>query len=440
MKRIKNIITGLILVGLVWLLSGPAADNCHAVDLFPEVSGNGVGDSIVLLFEVFDTTAVPQLSDPDSLMILQYGPDGSLLASLAENDDNVFNPRTGSYEVHLKSGDGSSTGKYIVRVFAYKGGQIRGAGSRGYYVIDNNWDVLDIADANIAAVLDTLNDGFASQTNQANLDATISSRSILDEEDNIGIDWQDVTNVSAFQIFPNTYMAGLQNPVNVDSARIARSVWNDDIVAQLNRTVDLAACQSGSGAYACSLYVFNAADSSALQGVTLRIMNQSQTATEAVGLSDSEGLIVASLDQAGYIVWPYKSGLSFDPLPDSIEVVAQSLNDTVWASSFDPGQPIEPQLCRVYGWIYDLSGQSLAGVTVSARIHADGLRYGGAAVSPFNRSTVSDSTGFWYLDLLPNQNLGQPVNEYEFVIYYDPGRIVHLRTTVPDLASWELNW
>ncbi len=437
MKKGENIIVMLMLLLAAWMISR----DCHAVDIVPDLSGNGSSDSVVVFFEVFDTTSLPQLADADSLMILRYGPDGGLVDSLGENSSSVIKPRTGSYEVHLKSSDGSSSaGRYTVRVYAYKGGQIRGASSSGYYVLDCSQSTLDSSALNINSVLDTLNDGFASQTNQENLDIEVSTRSILTADDNIGIDWQDIENINTFQIFPGTYIAGLQNPVNVDTVKIARSVWNDDVVPESERVVDLSGCQSGSGAYACSLYVYDLADSSATQGVTLRIMNQSQTSTLAMGLTDLEGLFVASLDQAMYMVWPYKSGLSFEILPDTIDLAGESLVDTIWASSFDPGDPVSPQLCRVYGRVYDLSGQSLAGVTVSARISDNGLRYNGAAISPYSRSAVSDSTGYWYIDLFPNEVLSPSGSEYEFVIYYDPGRIVRLKTSVPDLASWELNW
>ncbi|HDS00580.1 MAG TPA: hypothetical protein ENO22_14320 [candidate division Zixibacteria bacterium] len=368
MKRLKVIIFCLLPV----LLN--TASKSYGFDIFPEVVGNGVSDSIILTFETFDTTALPLAADPDSLKILRFGPDGSLVDSLGEDASSLENIRVGSYTVHFRGSDGSGTkGRYLIRVYAYVGDEIRGAASAGYYVKSGNWDDLDSAKLYAKAILDTLQDGFASQTNQANLDVPVSS------------------------------------------------------------------CGAGSGAYPCSLYVFSSADSSALQGISLRFMNSSQTATEAVGLSNSEGLVVASLDEAIYRVWAYKAGIEFEGLPDSVNMLAPSTVDTIWGSGFDPGQPVSPELCRIYGWVFDLSGYAIAGVTVMARLNESPVSHDGSVISPYYRTASTDSTGYWYLDLIPSDNL-EPVCEYEIVIYHDSGRIARKSVAVPDQASWELDW
>jgi hypothetical protein len=311
MRKIKLVFCSLLVLVL------NMASGLKAFDIYPEVAGNGEADSITLTFETFDTTALPLAANPDSLKILRFGTDGSRLDSLGEDASNVSNIREGSYEIRFRGSDASgSKGRYSVRVYAYIGGQIRGAASGGYYVKEGSWDDLDSTNIYSRAALDTLQDGFASQINQSNLDAPVSSRSTLTEEDNIGINWLDIDNATAAQVFPSTMFGNLVGIVNVDTGSIARSVWDNDLVGQNSRTVDLSSCGSGSGAYACSLYVFNSADTSALQGITVRFMNASQTATEAVGTSNSEGLVVASLDAAGYRIWAYKAGIEFGSLPD----------------------------------------------------------------------------------------------------------------------------
>jgi hypothetical protein len=441
MKTIRNrryravVLLGLV-ISAIW-----GWGDLWAFDIFPEVVGNGESDSIMVTFETFDTTAIPVLANPDSLKILRFGSDGNVVDSLGEDDSRVVSVRVGSYEVHLRSSDSlSSMGRYRVRVYAYKGGQIRGAASGGYYVKAENWDGLDSARAEINAVLDTLQDGFASQTNQDKLDTTVSSRSTLTASDNIGINWMDISNATAFQYLPNSYWGGLLSEVVVDTAKIARSVWDDDIVAENSRSVDLSGCGAGSGAYPCSLYVFNQADSSAMQGVVVRIMNGSQTATAAVGVSDPDGLVVASLDAAEYCVWVYKAGVEFDDLPDTVAVSSPSVMDTIWGSCFDPGEPVAAELCRVYGWIFDLSGEGLQDVTVTAKIGKTPIRYQGTLISPYYRTVQTDSSGYWFMDLFPSESLTPDDSEYEFMVYYEPGRIARKKIKIPDLANWELGW
>jgi hypothetical protein len=120
-------------------------------------------------------------------------------------------------------------------------------------------------------------------------------------------------------------------------------------------------------------------------------------------------------------------------------VTSPSTNDTIWGSGFDPGEPVAPNLCRVFGWVFDLSGYGISGVTVMARLNKSSVRYNGSMISPFYRMASTDSSGYWYLDLIPSENL-EPACEYEIVIYYESGRIARRRVEVPDQASWELGW
>jgi hypothetical protein len=393
LKFISRMKVIYIFLLLILLVSGNS--KLCAMDIVPEVVGNSIDDSIVLTFETFDTTSLPALSNPDSLKILRFGPSGSLVDSIGEDAVNILNPCTGSYEVHYRGSDNSAAkGRYLIRVYAFKGGEIRGACSGGYYVKEGNWDELDSTNDYAQAILDTLNDGFGSQLNQANL----------------------------------------------DTAKIARSVWDNDVVAQGNRTVDLSAYSGGSGAIPCSLYVFSSSDSSALQGVRVRFMNAGQNATEAMGVTNSGGLMVTSLDTATYKVWAYRAGLEFSEMPYEVSVGEPCTNDTIWGSTFDPGDPVSPELCRTYGWIYDLSGNGISGVTVMARIEKSPIRFMGTIISPFYKATVSDSVGYWQLDLLPNSVLEPSDSEYEFEIYYEPGRIARKKVTIPDQSGWELDW
>jgi hypothetical protein len=346
----------------------------------PEFVGNGSGDSVYVTFVSIDTTYYSEVRNLDSLDILRYKPDCVLLDSTSENASNVLNPTRGFYRAAFRASDGSGTmGVYAVVVRGWLAGKERGIVSGVYEVIDENMD------------------GYLS---------------------------------------------------NLDSASVARSVWDDDIVAEIDRRIRYADSvgtvlnvpTSGSGAYACSLFYFDASDTTAIQGVFSRVMNNTQTATSGVGLTNSDGLVVISLDAAMYRIWSYLSGHTFAPLPDSVTVVSPSVVDTIWGTTFDPGDPIAPSLCRVYGWVRDLSGVAISGATVTASVKQSPLRYGSIIVSPYFRSTVSDSTGYWYLDLLSSANLDPTTTSYSFSIYYLTGAIAVKEIAVPDESSWELNW
>ncbi|MFH1893903.1 MAG: hypothetical protein ABIK83_14620 [Candidatus Zixiibacteriota bacterium] len=396
--------TNAILIAAVCFLV-MACKTFGGLGISPSVVGNGAGDSIYITISSIDTTYYPEVSDLDSLDILRYTPGGVLLDSTSENASNVLNPSKGFYRAVFRASDGSGTkGVYTVLVRGWRGGKERGVASGAYEVVGKQHDafqaLVDSLRDSVYAILDTLQDGFQSHTSSA------------------------------------------------DTGAIARSVWDDDVVALADRRIRyadsvgtvLSVPSSGSGAYACSLYYFNAADSSAIQGVYARVMNSSQTATSAIGITDSDGLVVMSLDDALYHVWSYRVGYIFSPLPDSVVVSAPSIVDSIWATYFDPGSPSSPSLCRVYGWVRDLSGDGITGATVAANVRQSPLRYGSMIISPYFESTVTDTSGYWYLDLIPSGDLDPSTTSYTFSIYYKNGAIAVKSATVPDSTSWVLDW
>jgi len=269
--------------------------------------------------------------------------------------------------------------------------------------------------------------------------------SVLVESDNIGLDLSNVVNQDAPLLLANTYTYGVGL---VDTASIARSVWNNDIVESTARRIaftdtagtTLNAPSGGGGAYACSLYCLGFADSAAIQGATIRLMNSVQNATVGIASTDPNGLAVFSLDESSYFAWAYLTGYTFDPIPRQVVVNEPALTDTLFAHSFDPGSPPEPGLCRVYGWVLNLSGDGIAGATIEVAARKPPIRYGATVVSPFFESTTSDSLGYWYLDLIPSSNLTPPSTGYRISIYYESGVIAVKDVQIPDTSSWQFQW
>ncbi len=197
---------------------------------------------------------------------------------------------------------------------------------------------------------------------------------------------------------------------------------------------------SGSGAYSCTLSVFESTSHSAIQGVFVRALNATETATSAIGNSDSNGRLIFALDAASYHLLPYLTGYVFGSLPQAVTVTTAGANDTIWASRFDPGSPPAASLCRVYGYVQTLGAGGLGEVVVTARIAKTPLQYNGVVVSPYGVSTGTDSTGYWYLDLIPNSDLQPNDTKYDFTFYYSSGTILRKQVVVPDSVSFWLRW
>jgi hypothetical protein len=194
------------------------------------------------------------------------------------------------------------------------------------------------------------------------------------------------------------------------------------------------------GNHLCSLYVLNSADSSAVSKCDIKILNSENNSAEGLWYTSSEGLAVFSLMNGEYNVAPFIPGYSFYGLPISLYIESGPKSDTIWASKFDPGNPQTADLCRVYGWVYSAGYDSLTGVTVQAKVKQSPVRSGSIVISPYEKYTATDSTGYWYLDLIPNAHIIPEGTAYQFTIYYSSGTVVRKEVTVPDQTQWEFSW
>ncbi len=472
-------------------------------------AGTSAEDSISIGFQLLDSLGNPVLLDAaDSVYFAVFAPSGGLCFkdSLDGNDPRIrssnwnsaidFGMYSLSEAVSSIDGDGDAGSyQYILTVDDLSLG-LRSS-VRGEFQIyptadfsttlDRSFELQDSMDALIQRIwvlqdsVDVLADSIANQewasvgsggdsvttlrwTNQAvwglvdHGDSSAASNRkvqvvLLDEDSaaidlnqqHIGIDLSNVLNQDAPLVLTNSYLNWVGH---VDTASIARSTWNSDLVPIQNRRiafadtvgVALSTPSGGGGAYACSLYCFDASDTSAVQGVAVRVLNSAQNATIGLAASDVSGLAVFSLDAASYKIWSFLAGYIFGPMPQELLVDAPSAVDTLWAVPFDPGAPPEPGLCRVYGWVLSLAGEPIEGATVTASLRKPPVRYGPTVLSPFVEWTTTDSTGYWFIDLIPSSDLVPSNTSYHFSIFHEKGAIAVRDVAVPGISTWEFQW
>jgi len=254
-----------------------------------------------------------------------------------------------------------------------------------------------------------------------------------------------------------------------DSGIIARAPWDNDLIAQAQRRIryvdslgeeisgggtatnpdtianhvwiwDSRTLTSGAGAGTNQVVITTkqSSDSTPIASVQVQILNYEQTATAGLLTTNPSGQATFALDNAIYKVRMFKPGWQFT-VPESL-VVSGNSSVTFYASVFDPGLPPSAELCRVYGWIKDLKGLPVVGAVIDAKIASTPLRYQSVLISPYYRTTNTDSEGYWYLDLYPNSKLSPSSTQYDFTIYIPYGTILKLKNTVPEQSSWELGW
>lgn len=195
---------------------------------------------------------------------------------------------------------------------------------------------------------------------------------------------------------------------------------------------------SGGGAYPCTLHVFESGSTASLGNAFVRVMNSDESTTIASGKSDPNGRLIFALDSHQYHVFASLSGYNAPVAPLLFDVSVSGANDTLFLERFDPGVAPAANLCRVYGYVRTLDGQGIADVVVTARIQKSPLLHNGAVISPFALATASDSTGYWYLDLIPNGELDPDNSKYDLTLQYPSGIILRKQVTIPSTASYWL--
>jgi len=232
-----------------------------------------------------------------------------------------------------------------------------------------------------------------------------------------------------------------------DSGSVAGWVWNTpqsnhtsagtfgrNLDAQISGLIG-----SGAGLYSYTIQLYDTANSQVVPQAIVAVRNLAQSALIAVGTSDNDGQVHCNLDSGSFVVVAAAPGYIFTAY-DTITVDGAG-TDTVLCASFDPGAPVYSSFCRVWGYFFMADGSSEPNVMVSAHIPSGVTTYSsGIIIMPTAVTTSSDTSGYFFLDLLPSGSLGASGAEYEFTISRSDGTVLRQRLEVPDSTSWRLVW
>jgi hypothetical protein len=230
-----------------------------------------------------------------------------------------------------------------------------------------------------------------------------------------------------------------------DSTSIARWVWNTPHDNHITSgtfgqflDVEVSSLAAGAGAWSFTVVASDTANDQIVPNAIVSIRNLEQTALIAVGTTNSLGRAWFNLNSGQYLAMVISPGYSF-PAYDTVVVLGPGA-DTVRGYQFNPGAPASPSLCRVYGYLYGVNGQPEWNAAVSAVLPKGVSRTNAHVISPFAVSTVSDSTGYFFLDLIPSDSLHPVGTTYEISIGRPDGAILRKRLTVPAQPNWQLTW
>ncbi|MFH2036802.1 MAG: hypothetical protein ABIJ45_10400 [Candidatus Zixiibacteriota bacterium] len=230
-----------------------------------------------------------------------------------------------------------------------------------------------------------------------------------------------------------------------DSTSIARWVWNTpgsshNVEGSFGSLLDdqVSGIGSGSGIYACQIVAFDSSVDMAVPGVRIAVRNLAQTSLSGCGATDNNGTVIFNLDADSFLVNAVSSGYIFESF-DSL-IVDGAEFDTIFGYQFNPGAPENPNLCRVFGYLFDINGQPENYATIKASLPGGAVLNGSNIISPFSVSAVTNSNGYFYLDLIPSTDLNPATTRYEITITRTDGTILRERIIIPDQANWQLTW
>lgn len=229
------------------------------------------------------------------------------------------------------------------------------------------------------------------------------------------------------------------NAVNSDvlagsaANEIADSVLNDSLKYRGNSS----GC-SGSGPYAVTIQLTDTISALVVPSADLAIRNLSQTALIALAASDQMGRARVNLDTGRYVVTALAPGYIFRAF-DTIHVSGAG-TFALGGYRFDPGSPVSPGLCRVFGYLYNVSGNPEVGATVTISLASGAVRSGSLVVSPFLVSTRTDSLGYFALDIIPSDSLAPAGSKYDIAISRQDGVVLRQRLKIPAVPAWQLAW
>lgn len=229
-----------------------------------------------------------------------------------------------------------------------------------------------------------------------------------------------------------------------DNAGTAIS-WNFSVVDPSDFKYTGAGCETPTGVNSIVINVKDEADSSAIDGCLVQIFNYTDETLIWTDYTNSLGEVTLMYDDDSLLVKLYKSRCAFT-VPETLWIDGDE-DTTYYGSVFDPGVPTDPNLCRVWGYIFNLGGSKDSTYTVMAEIETVPMWFDRVLISPYLKEAQTDSNGYWYVDLYPNSRLTPSGTRYKFEIKDENDNHLlktgagqyWIKSTVPDQQKWEFN-
>lgn len=422
-------------------------NNTRVVRVVPEIIERPDSGTTTYRVELFLYDETGNMEAPDSAPTIELVNQSGTDRSSRLDSTTMALVETGRYRAIYTASSGDALEQLVWAFSVVEGGVTRKYGNASL-IVDTT--AVDFTSAD-RAKLDTLHDTrltSARAANLDNLDALVSSRlptssytappsaasvadAVWDEaaaDHNAAGTTGEKLNTAGGDMWatalPGSYLAGSAGKILGD--RLDVKVSSRQPIGTGSRSVTIRTRSGGL----------------AVAGQLLTVKNQAGTDLVAYGVTNTSGEIVVMLDDGTYQV---RVGASpaFEPL-DPVQIVVTGDNTFIIdLTAQEPSPPASPQLCRVYGFVYNAQGVPAAGVEVKFTLKTSGVAEMGSPGTAFlNKAEVTaqtDATGQFFADVLRSSQInpwtGGDSVKYQFSC---PTVGISVEITVPDADTYNL--
>ena len=215
-------------------------------------------------------------------------------------------------------------------------------------------------------------------------------------------------------------------------------------------------CTAPTGSYQVTLLIADNEDTSAVSQCLVQIWNKGDTQLEWWDYTNSSGQITFLYDTDTLMIKCYKAHYVFT-VPESL-FITDDVTDTIYGSTslvFPPAA----NLCRIYGYIFDQTGEEDTTILVKIEnVVYDSsektteitvpLRYEKAIISPYVKYTTPDTTGYFCFDVYRTVSLTPDSTYYLLTATDSQGNELLKRSTgemgilfqAPDTTEYWIEW
>lgn len=229
-------------------------------------------------------------------------------------------------------------------------------------------------------------------------------------------------------------LVGWRSEMMASKDDLAKEGADGDTLETISGQIDT--LQQGSGSEAVTIYAKETSTENPIPEADYEIWDEGNSIRlHSGGDLDNNGNQDFNLNPGDYKVKLRKSFWNF-PVVTDLVVPTGGVNLIIHGERLLPSSPSVPGLTVIYGYTYGINRRKLPGATISAKLTDPSAFADSLKIAKMTNSTVSNSEGYFELELIPNSDYKPTGTQYIFIVTKKEYRWEQ-KGTVPDQPSIE---